>query len=188
MSSKPEGTPCGCNCSQSAGLSAPASGEAITKLVQARVTQDAKSRFNLRIVPARSLDLLRQVPAQCQPRGHARGWGTGQFRVDAELLTALASGDKAMVAWLAKDGGHADRFLANPVAAMAEAGVALTRAQQKTLARSSEEVAAARTVQAGKGGVTVATQVFPKGRVGSIGARHPEAQADDFGCGPKRKG
>lgn len=126
MSSKPEGNPCGCSCSQSAGLSAPASGEAITKLVQSRATQDAKSRFNLRIVPARSLDLLRQVPAHCQPRGHARGWGLGQFHVGAELLTALAAGDKAMVAWLTKDIGHADRSLANPVAAMAEAGVALT--------------------------------------------------------------
>jgi hypothetical protein len=92
------------------------------------------------------------------------------------------------VAWLAKDSGHAQQFLANPVAAMAEAGVALTRAQQKDLARSSEEAAAARTVKDGENGVSMVTQVFPKGRVGSIGSRRPDGDADDFGCGPRRKG
>ena len=182
-------TSCGCDNSLPASTATPGAGEAITKLVKAQVPQDVQSNFNLRIVPARSLDGLTKTPAQCQPRGHAaHGWTAGQFGVDAVLVSALAKGDKALVAWLAKDNSHAQKFLASPVAAMAEAGVELTRAQQKALARSSEEAAAARTVKNGENGVSMVTQVFPKGRVGSIGTHKPEGATDDFGCGPKRKG
>ena len=46
-----------------------------------------------------------------------------------------------MVAWLAKDAGNARRFLANPVAAMREAGVELSRADEKALARAGEAAA-----------------------------------------------
>ena len=182
-------TSCGCDNSRPASTATPAVGEAITKHVKTQVQQDVQSNFNLRIVPARSLDRLTKTPPQCQPREHAaHGWTAGQFVVDAALVSTLAKGDKALMTWLAKDRSHAQKFLASPVAAMAEAGVALTRSQEKSLVRSSEEAAAARTVKNGENGVSMVTQVFPKGRVGSIGTHKPDGDTDDFGCGPKVKG
>lgn len=166
----------------------PARGEAIARLVKARIPQDHHANFNVRIVPARNLDDLKAVQAQCRPRGHTTGWGAGQATVDPALVAALAAGDKAMVAWLTKDPAHARRFLAEPVAAMAEAGVVLTRAQQKAVARTSEEVAAARNAGAGGNGISVNVQVYPDGRIGAIGTHKPDGTSDDFGCGPKRKG
>ncbi len=165
-----------------------AGGEAIARLVKAQVPQDHHASFNVRIVPARSLDKLKEVQARCRPRGHASGWDAGQVVVDTVLLDALAAGDKAMVAWLAKDVANTRRFLAAPVSAMAEAGVELTRAQQKAVARTSEEVAAARHTRAGGDGMTLTAQVYPDGRVGAIGTHKPGDTSDDFGCGPKRKG
>ena len=196
MSDRPGRDDCNCNPGGGPAAEASAAGEAVAKVVKANVPQDAQASFNLRIVPGRGLKGALEVQPNCKPRGHSHGWTPGILGVDSALLGTLAKADKTMVAWLAKDAGNARRFLANPVAAMREAGVELSRADEKALARAGEATAAARSVAPGVDVVSVAVQAFPNGRVGAVGPRKPDGKqdgkpdgkVDDFGCGPKRKG
>ena len=151
-------------------------------------TYDAK--FNVRIVPARSLLDPAALRPRCRPRGNTQGW-TGPS-ISPGLVGALAKADKAVIGWLARDKANAQRFLADPVAALREAGVSLDRAQLKELVRAR---AAAETTHLVPPGVTVkevAVEAFPKGRVGGITTPKPGGSGGDadtiISCGPKRKG
>jgi hypothetical protein len=182
----------GCGCTSSGGASGtPATSiDEVGKVLQARVAQAYDAKFNVRIVPARSLpDLAVQRPG-CRPRGHSPGW-TGPS-VSPGLVSALAQADKAVTGWLARDRANAQRFLGDPVSALREAGVKLERAQLKELVRAR---AAAETTHRVPPGVTVtevAAEAFPNGRVGGIGTHKPGGSGGGtdapFRCGPKRKG
>jgi len=192
MSDKAEQKPCNCGGhGPTSGQSQPA-GEDFAKVVKAAVPQDYKANFHIRLVPARSLESGVRAEAQCMPRGHASGWHHGTETIDPGLVAVVNKGDKVMVAWLAKDTANAQRFLANPVAAMREAGVELSREQEKALARSNEAAATARVVGPGVNIASLSAQVYPKGRVGGLGSGRSggkiDGKTDDFGCAPKRKG
>ena len=187
MNQQPGREKCSCG-GGAAGAPAPSAHDDVTKVLKAQVPQDYEVKFNLRIVPGRSLKDVAELPPRCRPRGHAQGWTPGLLGVGSELVATLAKADKAMVAWLAKDKANTQRFLANPVAAMREAGVELTRADEKSLVRASTAAGAARMVPPGVKVASVAAEAFPKGRVGGIGVSTPGGKTEDFGCGPKRKG
>ena len=188
MSDAPERERCNCTPSGGTAAQSPTAGDEVTKVVKANVPQDTQASFNLRIVPGRSLKGALEVQPYCKPRGHAHGWTPGTLGIDSALLATLAKADKAMVAWLGRDNENARRFLANPVAAMREAGVELSRADEKALARAAEAAGAVRTVGPGVDVASVTVKAFPNGRIGAVGPRKPDGKADDFGCGPKRKG
>lgn len=179
---------CNCGANGAATAQAETSGEPVTKMVKAEVPQQYEAKFNVRIVPGRSLDAALEARPHCKPRGHSHGWTPGTLGIDRDLVATLAKADKTMVAWLAKDTANAQHFLANPVAAMREAGVALSRAEEKTIARASAASAAARNVGPGVNVASLTAKAFPDGRVGGLGSLKPDGKADDFGCGPKRKG
>jgi hypothetical protein len=178
----------GCCASGGANAEAQPAGEMVTKVVKAQVPQEYDAKFNVRIVPGRSLGSVLEVKPHCKPRGHRQGWFPGGLRIDPGLVATLAKADKAVVAWLARDAANAQRFLANPVAAMRDAGVELSRAEEKALSRASAAAAAARQVGPGVNVASVTAQAFPDGRVGGLGSSKPGGKADDFDCGPKRKG
>ena len=188
MSDQPATKDCGCGGAHPASAQGQAAGEVLGKVVKAHVPQDYEANFNVRLVPARSLENGIQLQPRCKPRGNMTGWDHGTVALDPGLVATLGEADKLMVTWLAKDTANAQRFLANPVAAMREAGVQLTRAEEKALARANEATSAARVVGPGINVVSLSAQVFPKGRVGGIGSSKTDGKTDDFTCGPKRKG
>jgi hypothetical protein len=163
--------------------------ERFAKIVKAQVPQGQEAKFNVRIVPGRSLAAgLTHRVQYCKPRGDRPSWTAGAAGLSAELVATLAKADKPMMAWLAKDAANAQRFLANPVAAMQEAGIELARAAQKALARASLAAEATRAVSPGVNVAALTAKAFPDGRVGGLGSGKPGAGADDFGCAPKKKG
>ena len=93
-----------------------------------------------------------------------------------------------MVDWLANDTVNSQSFLASPVDAMREAGVQLSRAEEKALARSNEAASATRVVGPGAKVTSLSAQAYPNGRVGGLGSGNAGGKTDDFDCGPKRKG
>lgn len=188
MADKPGIDKCKCGESGVAGAQASGADEDSTRLVEAEVPQDYKASFNLRIVPGRSLESALRPSARCTPRGSTAGWAAGTPAIEPGLVATLARADKAMIAWLAKDAANAKAFLANPVAAMREAGIKLSRPEEKALARAHEAARASRVVAPGVNIDSIEAQAFPNGRVGGVGTGKPAGKTDDFGCGPKRKG
>ena len=185
---------CGCNSSGSGsnntGSVATTSAESVGKVLQAQVAQTYDAKFNVRIVPARTLVDTAVVRPHCKPRGNRQGW-TGP-NISTGLIGALAKADKAVIGWLARDKANAQRFLADPLGALRDAGVNLDRAKLKELARSRS---AAETTQVVPPGVTVtdvAAEAFPNGRVGGVNVPKPGGPgggADTIiSCAPKRKG
>jgi hypothetical protein len=170
----------------------PPTGEDLPKVVKAAITQDYEATFNIRLVPARSLEDPDLTQRRCMPRGHAPGWDYGILTIDPGLAGIIAKGDKPVIAWLAKDAANAQHFLANPVAALREAGVELTREQEKALTRSIEAASATRVVGPGVKIASLSARAYPKGRVGGVRSGRtdgkPGARTDDFGCEPRRKG
>ncbi|MBK8456366.1 MAG: hypothetical protein IPL47_03980 [Phyllobacteriaceae bacterium] len=164
-------------------------GKAERKPVVATVPRDLAFKLNYRLVPGRDFGVKARDP-KCVPRGDRgpRGWDVGPI-VSAALLGKLAMADKAVVGWLAKDPSHAASFIADPVAALAAAGVKLERAEQKQLARAREAVAETTMLPPGATLEAVGVSVHPKGRIGSLPSKGRDpVKADDFGCEPKRKG
>lgn len=179
-----------CNCGghgSTGGQSRPA-GEILGKVLRAVVPQDYEAKFNIRLVPGRSLENGVLAQPRCKPRGHAPGWNHDTGTIAPDLVATLKNADKLMIAWLAKDTANAQSFLANPVAAMREAGVELARADEKALARANEDANSARVVGPGVQVASLSARAYPKGRIGGLGSAKPDGKADDFDCGPKKKG
>lgn len=181
--------PCGCGgTSGSSTTQTPSFGDGMSKVLKAQVPQDYEARFNLRIVPSRSLGNELVVNAGCKPRGHRKGWEAGTVVLNPALVASLVKADKTVMAWLTKDTANAQRFLANPAAALREAGVELERADEKALARASAAAEATRVVPPGVNLAAITVEAFPNGRVGNVGATRPAGKNESFGCAPKRKG
>jgi len=190
MSNTPN-SPCRCGGQGNGGPTQSAAARAdepeLAKVVLAKVPQDYDAKFNLRLVPGHTLGAAGQREVKCRPRGNSLGWTPGVL--DAGLVATLSRADKAMVAWLAKDGANAQRFLAEPVAAMREAGVELSRAEEKALSRAHAEAQSARVVGPGVKVAAIDAQAHPTGQVGRIPPGATNGKTDDgFGCEPRRKG
>ena len=188
MSDKPGQENCNCGGHGSIGGQSQPAGEVPAKVLRAVVPQDYEAKFNIRLVPARSLENGVKVEPRCKPRGHAPGWNHDTGMIAPDLVVTLKNADKLMIAWLAKDTANAQSFLANPVAAMREAGVGLARADEKVLARANEAADAARVVGPGVKVASLSARAYPKGRIGGLGPARTDGKTDDFDCGPKRKG
>ena len=192
MSDK-SGQPCHCDghghSGHAQGTEARADADELAKVVMAKVPQGYEANFNIRLVPARTLDVIDQRQERCRPRGHSTGWTPGVLAIDPGLVATLNKADKAVVAWLAKDSANAQRFLAEPVAALREAGVELSRAEEKALFRANAEAQSARVVGPGVKVASLDARAYPKGQVGRLGPSTKDGKGDDsFGCEPRRKG
>lgn len=179
-----------CNCSGHGAqdAQAQATNETLGKLLRAEVPQTYETKLNIRLVPGPSLETAVLAQPRCKPRGHSPGWSNDTGVISPDLLNTLKNADKLMVAWLAKDTQNAQSFLANPIAAMREAGLELTRVEEKALARSVDAAKSARVVGPGVNISAVSVQAYPAGRVGELGPLKPDVKPIDFGCGAKRKG
>lgn len=200
MSDETGKQPCNCGGQGTTTAQTLQSTDALAKVVMAKVSQDHEATFNIRVVPANSLGKVLEVQPKCKPRGHRTGWDLHDaVAISPGLVATLGKANNAMVAWLAKDTANTQRFLANPVAAMREAGVELSRSDEKALSRANAEASAARVVGPGVRIASLSAQTFPNGRVGGIGPSKTDGggrpggaagggKPDDFDCGPRRKG
>lgn len=184
-----------CDCAGSGGQGTRSGGATAAelgdtaKVAAARVPQAYEANFNLRLVPGRTLATVDHLGPRCRPRGNSTGWSPGVVAVDPALVATLAKADKAVVAWLAKDPANVQAFLAAPVTAIRAAGVELTRAEEKALARASAAAESARVVGPGVKVASLDAKVLPRGQVGRIGPTPKDDKPDDGpGCEPRRKG
>lgn len=195
---KPGEAPCGCAGGGAAAtapseLTAAVADDRKAKVLRAQVPQSYEAKFNVRIVPGRSLgDALVERPG-CKPRGHRKGWGPLTAGLVQELTPALvdklARADKAVMTWLAKDKANAQLFLAEPVQALSKAGVELDRSEQKALVRARAAAAATQLVPPGVDVISVVAEAVSGGRVGGVARPKPGVGADaPPDCGPRRKG
>ncbi len=180
-------TKCKCSSHPATGAQSQPQADVIAKMVQAQVPQGYDAKFNVRIVPAHSLDAALHQEPHCTRRGNApQGWIAGTLGIGQGVLTTLGKADKTVVDWLAKDPANAQRFLASPVTAMREAGVQFSRMEEKLLARAVVAATDARPVAPGVNVTAVLATAYPDGRVGGIGS-NPGGGKDEFGCGPRKK-
>ncbi|WP_294116929.1 hypothetical protein, partial [Thiolapillus sp.] len=87
-----------------------------------------------------------------------------------------------MIAWLARDEANTRLFLSHPAEAMKKAGIDLSRAEQKLLHRTREEVAQSTMIGPGVKVVNISTAVFPDGRIGKLGNGHRPGGRDSNTC------
>jgi hypothetical protein len=164
----------------------------LAKAVIAKVPQEVAANFTVRLVPGRTLDGIDLRQVACRPRGNRTGWTPSHVAIDPGLLGVLSKADKAMVAWLARDSANAKRFLAEPVAALRESGVTLSRAEEKALARAHAEAGSDRVVGPGVKVASLDVKAYPNGFIGRLGPSRRDGTndkpADSFGCEPRRKG
>lgn len=179
---------CNCNAANNSSSQAAAAPALVTEVVKAKIPQESDANFNLRLRPGVSLDGPQKLAIGCRPRGNRPGGSWGTAGISPHVVATLVNANKTMVAWLAKDGANAKAFVMDPIGSMREAGVDLSRVEEKALARAYEGARATRVVGPGINVASLNAEAPTKG--GSSGGRgiKPSATTNDFGCGPKRKG
>jgi hypothetical protein len=115
-------------------LAAGESPDAVVQPIRATIQPGFDAKVSIRIVPGRDILTTPPRPA-CQPRGD-RPFVVRPIPYDPDLITKLTEANASVSAWLAKDESNAKAFLDDPVAALAEAGVELTRAEARSVSRS----------------------------------------------------
>ncbi len=148
-----------------------ASGEA----VRATIAQGFDTNINVRIVPGRDFDLA-LGSKHCKPRQTAPRPNFDLAALPSSVIEKLKQADSKVIAWLTQDQANAARFIEQPVESLKKAGVELTRAEQKLLHRTHEEVRNAAVLPPGAKVNDLTTAAFPKGRVGKI---RPDATPTD---------
>ena len=103
--------------------------------IRATIQPGFDAKVSIRIVPG-GRDILTSPPkAACRPRGD-RPYGVRPHPFNPDLVVKLTEANAGVSAWLAKDESNAKAYLDDPVAALGEAGVELTRAEAKAVSRS----------------------------------------------------
>ncbi len=160
--------------------------ESRNDVLVAKVPQGFETNINVRIVPGRDIAFPPEAFG-CQPRGNRPARPTVAVKIPDALVAKLKGSNKAMVKWLAKDEANANLFLARPVDAMVEAGIDLTRAEQKLLARTHRTVRETAVLPPGAVVTELATSVHPRGRIGKIRPKPSKKRPTEAECGPTEK-
>jgi hypothetical protein len=119
-----------------------------TRSVVARVPQGLEAKINVRLLPAREI-VLDSVRLGCQPRQGAPRRDAQPVPLPEGLGDRLKEANRQVVAWLARDVANATRYMADPLTALGEAGVELSRAELKALGRTHQSVREAAMVPPG---------------------------------------
>lgn len=151
-------------------------------LVQARIPPGYNTNINVRFVPGRNIGDLVAIPKTCKPRNGKKHPKADLLALPDKLVAKLVASDKKMIAWLARDEANTRLFLSHPAEAMKKAGIDLSRAEQKLLHRTREEVAQSTMIGPGVKVVNISTAVFPDGRIGKLGNGHRPGGRDSNTC------
>ncbi len=145
--------------------------------VIARIPQGLDATINVRLLPERTLDVELR-PLGCQPRQGAPRRNVDTVPLPPELSRKLKDAGKAVIAWLAKDPLNATAFFNDPVNALAEAGIALERADLKALARAHQSVRDVAVIPPGTAVSGLAVAAVKKGKVGAPKPTRPDKTID----------
>jgi hypothetical protein len=145
-----------------------------TQPIRATIQPGFDAKVSIRIVPGKDIFTTPPRPA-CQPRGD-RPFKVRPFPYDPDLITKLTEASAGVSAWLAKDVSNAKAFLDDPVAALAEAGVELTRAEAKAVSRTHAVMKEDAVLPPGAQISTLDVVAVKRGKVGD---RKPTDRPDD---------
>lgn len=134
------------------------------KLAVARVPQGYDATINVRFVSVTDIETTQRL--NCQPRKGANRRDAEAVALPETLVSKFKVANSMVIEWLAKDPINAELFLRKPVEALQKAGVELTRAEQKFLARTHREASQAAVVAPGVNVKTLAATGHTTGRVG----------------------
>ncbi|HZI67103.1 MAG TPA: hypothetical protein VFF17_11110 [Thermoanaerobaculia bacterium] len=157
------------------------------EMVVAKVPQGFETRINIRLVPGRDVRFPPEIFG-CRPRQGAPRRETEPLPLPGGLADRFKDVNKKVIEWLAREPANARLFLERPVEALLKAGVELTRAEQKALARSRSAASDSMVVPPGVNVVGLTVSAYPKGRVGGLkrGPR-PKKEHDAAECEPTGK-
>ena len=169
---KDDGKPCNCQHPQ-AQVGTPAA-DTLAR-IQMSPHQDAVIR--IRLIPGRDVALPNPDPCgfgQVKP---------GVSSLSPALIDKLKASDKQVTSWLAKSSENARLFFADPVAALAKAGVELDRSENKAIVRAhanaSQEAVVMPGVRLTEVAIT-ATDRRPTGKTrGDGGGRKPASDSSN---------
>lgn len=159
------------------------------EMVVARMPQGYDASINIRIVPGKDIAFTPAVFG-CRPRQGATRREAQPIALPEGLAEKLRDANKKVVDWLARDPANAQLFLAKPLEALSQAGVDLTRAEQKALERTHNAVREMAVVAPGVNVAQISVTANPKGRVGDVykPGRPQGNRQDDAGCVSEGKG
>lgn len=145
--------------------------------IKAVVAPGDEAKVSVRLVPGRDIKGILTEPPKptCQPRGD-RPYGLGAVAFPVELVEKLVEANSRISAWLAKDPANARAYLDDPVAALGEAGVDLSRAEAKAVARAH---AALKEEAVLPPGARIAALEAVAVKRGKVGDRTPAEDRDD---------
>jgi hypothetical protein len=148
-----------------------ASGEEATgaEAVLARVPAEQHQTINIRLV--RGTRFVELFPRACRPRGDRPQTGFDRppvAQLSSAVIGKLRDSNDRVMSWLAASEANARSFLENPAAALKEAGVDLTRADEKAIVRAREDLSGATVLPPGTDLTGLTVKAFPKGEVGKI--------------------
>jgi len=136
-----------CTCNEAPGkATSGAAGSAGTSIGSDVVSQPIRAvvqpgfdhAISIRLVPGRDM-FATPIREGCQPRGDRppRPW---PWPFSEDLVAQLTDANTKLVAWLASGDDNSKQFLDDPVTALATAGIELSRADMKSIARSHAAV------------------------------------------------
>ena len=153
------------------------------RMVTATVSQGYETNLHIRLVPGRDIAIT-PAARTCRPRQGAPRRDADPLALPPDLTDKLKKADKAVIAWLAKDQANARAFLANPAKALQSAGVELSRAEQKAIARVHSEIGEAAAVAPGVTVADLKVDAYTRGRIGKIrpSTTPQDDSGNDAGC------
>lgn len=154
--------------------------------IAATMQQAYDLTMNVSVIGAKNIPT--QILRACRPRQGAEEVDKDPVELAPPLRHWLLEANKAVVAWLARDARNVHAYLADPVAALEQAGVKMEREHQKSLARLREQLGASQAVVPGMQLRSITTKAGAS-RVRPIESANQPARADDdCGCDDKRRG
>lgn len=138
--------------------------------VKANIPQGMKLTTKVNIMRGRDIREQLKPKPSCKPRGNRqpRPWASGRIAVSEPVLGILEKSDKDVVDWLAKSAANRIKFFENPVASLVEAGVKLTRAEQKELSALVANSSAELVLEPNTTLNDITITASPTGKIGSF--------------------
>ncbi len=136
---------------------------AAAKTVQPRAQQAYDLNLKVTFLPGRAA--VATAALGCQPRQDGQRVDVQPLDLPPSTHRFLQEANASMLDWLARDPSHQAAFIADPLAALHQAGLKLERSDAKALGRLRESLASAQAVTPGLQLRALHTAVDVKGRV-----------------------
>lgn len=161
-----------------------------TATVSVKIQQAYDLNLTLNLLPARAIP--NGLKLACQPRQGAQRIDKDPLDLPEPMSLWLLGVNEHVAAWLASDENNQRAFIANPIAALREAGVPMEREQLKAISRLRQDIGMSQAVVPGLQLRSVQTTASQSGRVKPVDIRRSDWEPpalrhhdNDCGCGKK---